>query len=206
MADRHRDDGQNVTRPIEVIDDAIVHGGIFLDQNYLKAVALAIIESKDQKVRYSRCRANVSRVSTVLLFLILHLLINSFDMQQRAFSLRRDDYQRNKMLNDEKLSCYSCTVKAVERFTMSLKRKQVVFQKMMLGFSKVILATNLQVSSSLPLQYHSKPTEEPRQLQLVVVFPYDGPPDSTAVVEKESDGDQRIRATSTEDINLSFVL
>ncbi|GJW89176.1 hypothetical protein Tco_0164516 [Tanacetum coccineum] len=79
-------------------------GGNFLDK--MPQEGLAIIESKS-KVRYSRSRANDSRVSTDAPLSNSSPSNNSFDMQQIASaSLRIDDYQDEP--NDESNESFSC--------------------------------------------------------------------------------------------------
>ncbi|GJR74754.1 hypothetical protein Tco_0087119 [Tanacetum coccineum] len=73
-------------------------GGNFLDK--MPQEGLAIIESKS-KVRYSRSRANDSRVSTDAPLSNSSSSNNSFDMQQIAASLEdKMTIKMNKMLNE----------------------------------------------------------------------------------------------------------
>ncbi|GJX85795.1 hypothetical protein Tco_0336569 [Tanacetum coccineum] len=75
-------------------------GGNFLDK--MPQEGLAIIESKS-KVRYSRSRANDSRVSTDAPLSNSSSSNNSFDMQQIAASLEdKMTIKMNKMLNEMK--------------------------------------------------------------------------------------------------------
>ncbi|GJV64493.1 reverse transcriptase domain-containing protein [Tanacetum coccineum] len=85
-------------------------GGNFLDK--MPQEGLAIIESKS-KVRYSRSRANDSRVSTDALLSNYSPSNNSSDMQQIAASL---EDKMNKMLNEMKALVVTthAPVKAVE--------------------------------------------------------------------------------------------
>ncbi|GJU69707.1 reverse transcriptase domain-containing protein [Tanacetum coccineum] len=88
-------------------------GGNFLDK--MPQEGLAIIESKS-KVRYSRSRANDSRVSTDAPLSNSSSSNNSFDMQQIAASLEdKMTIKMNKMLNEMKaLVVTPAPVKAVE--------------------------------------------------------------------------------------------
>ncbi|GKD32293.1 uncharacterized mitochondrial protein-like protein, partial [Tanacetum coccineum] len=89
-------------------------GGNFLDK--MPQEGLAIIESKS-KVRYSRSRANDSRVSTDAPLSNSSPSNNSFDMQQIAASLEdKMTIKMNKMMNEMKALVVTtpATVKAVE--------------------------------------------------------------------------------------------
>ncbi|GJZ04072.1 reverse transcriptase domain-containing protein [Tanacetum coccineum] len=89
-------------------------GGNFLDK--MPQEGLAIIESKS-KVRYSRSRANDSRVSTDAPLSNSSPSNNSFDMQQIAASLEdKMTIKMNKMLNEMKALVVTtpAPVKAVE--------------------------------------------------------------------------------------------
>ncbi|GJU80239.1 reverse transcriptase domain-containing protein [Tanacetum coccineum] len=89
-------------------------GGNFLDK--MPQEGLAIIESKS-KVRYSRSRANDSRVSTDAPLFNSSPSNNSFDMQQIAASLEdKMTIKMNQMMNEMKALVvnYPATVKAVE--------------------------------------------------------------------------------------------
>ncbi|GJY03076.1 reverse transcriptase domain-containing protein [Tanacetum coccineum] len=88
-------------------------GGNFLDK--MPQEGLAIIESKS-KVRYSRSRANDSRVSTDAPLSISSPSNNSFDMQQIAASLEdKMTIKMNQMMNQMKaLVTTPAPVKAVE--------------------------------------------------------------------------------------------
>ncbi|GJS37483.1 reverse transcriptase domain-containing protein [Tanacetum coccineum] len=89
-------------------------GGNFLDK--MPQEGLAIIESKS-KVRYSRSRANDSRVSTDAPLSNSSPSNNSFDMQQIAASLEdKMTIKMNQMMNEMKALVVTtpATVKAVE--------------------------------------------------------------------------------------------
>ncbi|GJZ53980.1 reverse transcriptase domain-containing protein [Tanacetum coccineum] len=89
-------------------------GGNFLDK--MPQEGLAIIESKS-KVRYSRSRANDSRVSTDAPLSISSPSNNSFDMQQIAASLEdKMTIKMNQMMNQMKALVVTtpAPVKAVE--------------------------------------------------------------------------------------------
>ncbi|GJX53225.1 hypothetical protein Tco_0281594 [Tanacetum coccineum] len=95
--------------------DILAAGGKFLRQNGLKR-GLAIIESKS-KVRYSRSRANDSRVSTDAPLSNSSPSNNSFDMQQIAASLEdKMTIKMNQMMNQMKALVVTtpAPVKAVE--------------------------------------------------------------------------------------------
>ncbi|GJY89346.1 reverse transcriptase domain-containing protein [Tanacetum coccineum] len=88
-------------------------GGNFLDK--MPQEGLAIIESKS-KVRYSRSRANDSRVSTDAPLSNSSSSNNSFDMQQIAASLEdKMTIKMNKMLNEMK-ALFLSTVKTSDNF------------------------------------------------------------------------------------------
>ncbi|GJV86767.1 hypothetical protein Tco_1530705, partial [Tanacetum coccineum] len=120
MADKSND-GPTVQAPIEdmrcysyALDSAA--GGNFLDK--MPQEGLAIIESKS-KVRYSRSRANDSRVSTDAPLSNSSSSNNSFDMQQIAASLEdKMTIKMNQMMNQMKALVgylnYAHPVKAVE--------------------------------------------------------------------------------------------
>ncbi|GJV70778.1 reverse transcriptase domain-containing protein [Tanacetum coccineum] len=94
-------------------------GGNFLDK--MPQEGLAIIESKS-KVRYSRSRANDSRVSTDAPLSNHHLRNNSFDMQQIAASLEdKMTIKMNQMLNQMKSLVVTtpAPVKAVEEICVT---------------------------------------------------------------------------------------
>ncbi|GJW35163.1 reverse transcriptase domain-containing protein [Tanacetum coccineum] len=93
-------------------------GGNFLDK--MPQEGLAIIESKS-KVRYSRSRANDSRVSTDAPLSISSPSNNSFDMQQIAASLEdKMTIKMNQMMSQMKaLVTTPAPVKAVEENQMA---------------------------------------------------------------------------------------
>ncbi|GJW41941.1 putative reverse transcriptase domain-containing protein [Tanacetum coccineum] len=93
-------------------------GGNFLDK--MPQEGLAIIESKS-KVRYSRSRANDSRVSTDAPLSNSSPSNNSFDMQQIAASLEdKMTIKMNQMMNEMKALVVTtpAPVKAVEEIVM----------------------------------------------------------------------------------------
>ncbi|GJY39230.1 reverse transcriptase domain-containing protein [Tanacetum coccineum] len=96
-------------------------GGNFLDK--MPQEGLAIIESKS-KVRYSRSRANESRVSTDAPLSNSSPSNNSFDMQQIAASLEdKMTIKMNKMLNEMKALVVTtpAPVKAVEEIDFNFR-------------------------------------------------------------------------------------
>ncbi|GKC11418.1 hypothetical protein Tco_1008200 [Tanacetum coccineum] len=95
-------------------------GGNFLDK--MPQEGLAIIESKS-KVRYSRSRANDSRVSTDAPLSNSSLSNNSFDMQQIAASLEdKMTIKMNQMMNQMKALVVTtpAPVKAVEEINLQI--------------------------------------------------------------------------------------
>ncbi|GKA29994.1 hypothetical protein Tco_0716239 [Tanacetum coccineum] len=134
MAD-NRTMAQMLQAPIEGYEDAITvkpeidaldsaAGGNFLDK--MPQEGLAIIESKS-KVRYSRSRANDSRVSTDAPLSNSSLSNNSFDMQQIAASLEDKmtitmKQMMNEMMNQMKALVVTtpAPVKAVEEVLVSI--------------------------------------------------------------------------------------
>ncbi|GJX24529.1 reverse transcriptase domain-containing protein [Tanacetum coccineum] len=152
-------------------------GGNFLDK--MPQEGLAIIESKS-KVRYSRSRANDSRVSTDAPLSNSSPSNNSFDMQQIAASLEdKMTIKMNQMMNQMKALVVTtpAPVKAVEE----------------------AIPTNLQVQILyLAIPFQTQETK-PRQLQLVVVLIQWN---LRHAVWKGSEGDKKEYAElpSTEDI------
>ncbi|GJW22037.1 reverse transcriptase domain-containing protein, partial [Tanacetum coccineum] len=100
-------------------------GGNFLDK--MPQEGLAIIESKS-KVRYSRSRANDSRVSTDAPLSNPSSSNNSFDMQQIAASLEdKMTIKMNKMLNEMKALVVTTPVpvKTVEEIITTFNQRRV---------------------------------------------------------------------------------
>ncbi|GJS14196.1 reverse transcriptase domain-containing protein [Tanacetum coccineum] len=126
-------------------------GGNFLDK--MPQEGLAIIESKS-KVRYSRSRANDSRVSTDAPLSNSSPSNNSFDMQQIAASLEdKMTIKMNKMqTRHESFSCYYLPPSKQQYSNHNFK-------------FKFLPSNTIQTQEMTP-----------RQLQLVLVFSYDGPP------------------------------
>ncbi|GJT62618.1 hypothetical protein Tco_1006151, partial [Tanacetum coccineum] len=99
-------------------------GGNFLDK--MPQEGLAIIESKS-KVRYSRSRANDSRVSTDAPLSNTSLSNNSFEMQQIAASLEdKMTIKMNQMMNQMKALVVTtpAPVKAVEEVCVTCGSNQ----------------------------------------------------------------------------------
>ncbi|GJU81043.1 hypothetical protein Tco_1283408 [Tanacetum coccineum] len=142
---------------------------------------LAIIESKS-KVRYSRSRANDSRVSTDAPLSNSSSSNNSFDMQQIAASLEdKMTIKMNQMMNQMKALVVTtpAPVKAVEEFDD--------------------LGNTNQTPSSLPSNTIPNPRNEAKAITTRSGVSYDGPPIPPPVVEKESEGDKGSELPSTED-------
>ncbi|GJT80313.1 reverse transcriptase domain-containing protein [Tanacetum coccineum] len=190
-------------------------GGNFLDK--MPQEGLAIIESKS-KVRYSRSRANDSRVSTDAPLSNSSPSNNSFDMQQIAASLEdKMTIKMNKMMNEMKalvVTNYSPgPVKAVEeldnfqrnqndfqRVYNDSQKKQDDFQKMMLSFMQSYHTNQPSSSSSLPSNTIPNPRNEAKAITTRSGVSYDGPPIPPPVVEKESEATKDTELPSTEDI------
>ncbi|GJS95057.1 reverse transcriptase domain-containing protein [Tanacetum coccineum] len=152
-------------------------GGNFLDK--MPQEGLAIIESKS-KVRYSRSRANDSRVSTDAPLSNSSPSNNSFDMQQIAASLEdKMTIKMNKMLNEMKALVVTtpAPVKAVEE-----------------SYNQP------SSSSSLPSNTIPNPRNEAKAITTRSGVSYDGPPIPPPVVEKESEVTKDTELPSTEDI------
>ncbi|GJY72106.1 hypothetical protein Tco_0475809 [Tanacetum coccineum] len=148
------------------------HGGYFSRQD-LPQEGLAIIESKS-KVRYSRNRANDSRVSTDAPLSTSSPSINSFDMQLFAAYLESLLWIHNK--------------------------KQEDFQKMMLRFMQSYHSNQPSSSSTLPSNTILNPRNEAKAITTRSGVSYDGSPIPPPVVEKESEVTKDMELPSTEDI------
>ncbi|GJT77578.1 reverse transcriptase domain-containing protein [Tanacetum coccineum] len=157
-------------------------GGNFLDK--MPQEGLAIIESKS-KVRYSRSRANDSRVSTDAPLSNSSSSNNSFDMQQIAASLEdKMTIKMNQMMNQ---------MKALVVTTPLAPSKAVEFDD--LGNSN-----QPSSSSSLPSNTIPNPRNEAKAITTRSGVSYDGPPIPPPVVEKESEVTKDTELPSTEDI------
>ncbi|GKA53900.1 reverse transcriptase domain-containing protein, partial [Tanacetum coccineum] len=131
---------------------------------------LAIIESKS-KVRYSRSRANDSRVSTDAPLSNSSPSNNSFDMQQIAASLEdKMTIKMNQMMNQMKALVV----------TPSTQSKQL--------------------RNSLPSNTIPNPRNEAKAITTRSGVSYNGPPIPPPVVEKESEVTKDTELPSTEDI------
>ncbi|GJS41837.1 reverse transcriptase domain-containing protein [Tanacetum coccineum] len=158
-------------------------GGNFLDK--MPQEGLAIIESKS-KVRYSRSRANDSRVSTDAPLSTSSPSNNSFDMQQIAASLEdKMTIKMNKMMNEMKaLGVTNCLhpSKQLRNFMQSYHTNQP------------------SSSSSLPSNTIPNPRNEAKAITTRSGVSYDGPPIPPPVVEKESEVTKDTELPSTKDI------
>ncbi|GJU32842.1 reverse transcriptase domain-containing protein [Tanacetum coccineum] len=198
----------------DALDSAAVAGGNFLDK--MPQEGLAIIESKS-KVRYSRSRANDSRVSTDAPLSNSSPSNNSFDMQQIAASLEdKMTIKMNQMMNEMKALVVTtpAPVKAVEELKSNFQRnqndfqrvyndsqkKQDDFQKMMLSFMQNYHTNQPSTSSSLPSNTIPNPRNEAKAITTRSGASYDGPPIPPPVVEKESEVTKDTELPSTEDI------
>ncbi|GJQ90684.1 reverse transcriptase domain-containing protein [Tanacetum coccineum] len=193
-------------------------GGNFLDK--MPQEGLAIIESKS-KVRYSRSRANDSRVSTDAPLSNSSSSNNSFDMQQIAASLEdKMTIKMNQMMSQMKaLVVTPAPVKIsndanmnnlqmkldnfqndFQRVYNESQKKQDDFQKMMLGFMQNYHTNQPSSSSSLPSNTIPNPRNEAKAITTRSGVSYDGPPIPPPVVEKESEVTKDTELPSTEDI------
>ncbi|GJQ98535.1 reverse transcriptase domain-containing protein [Tanacetum coccineum] len=188
-------------------------GGNFLDK--MPQEGLAIIESKS-KVRYSRSRANDSRVSTDAPLSNSSPSNNSFDMQQIAASLEdKMTIKMKQMMNEMKALVVTtpAPVKAVEeldnfqrnqndfqRVYNDSQKKQDDFQKMMLSFMQSYHTNQPSSSSTLPSNTIPNPRNEAKVITTRSGVSYDGPSIPPPVVEKESEVTKATELPSTEDI------
>ncbi|GJY66866.1 hypothetical protein Tco_0469104 [Tanacetum coccineum] len=148
-------------------------GGNFLDK--MPQEGLAIIESKS-KVRYSRSRANDSRVSTDAPLSNSSSSNNSFDMQQIAASLEdKMTIKMNQMMNQMKALVVTtpAPVKAVE-------------EPIATKFDDLGNSNQASNSSSLPSNTIPNPRNEAKAITTRSGVSYDGPPIPPPVVEKET--------------------
>ncbi|GKB44460.1 reverse transcriptase domain-containing protein [Tanacetum coccineum] len=150
-------------------------GGNFLDK--MPQEGLAIIESKS-KVRYSRSRANDSRVSTDAPLSNSSSSNNSFDMQQIAASL------------EDK---------------MTIKMNQMMNQMKALVVTTVGNTNQPSSSNSLPSNTVPNPRNEAKAITTRSGVSYDGPPIPPPVVEKENEVTKDTELPSTEDIQPPLV-
>ncbi|GJY48919.1 hypothetical protein Tco_0438875 [Tanacetum coccineum] len=135
-------------------------GGNFLDK--MPQEGLAIIESKS-KVRYSRSRANDSRVSTDAPLSNSSPSNNSFDMQQIAASLEdKMTIKMKQMMNESKQAL------APRLNDLGIPNQSFKF--------KVLLPSNT-----------SKSRNEAKAITTRSGVSYDGPPIPSPMVEKESE-------------------
>ncbi|GJZ70005.1 hypothetical protein Tco_0633555 [Tanacetum coccineum] len=164
---------------------------------------LVIIESKS-KVRYSRIRANDSKVSTDAPLSNSSPSNNSFDMQQIAASLEdKMTIKRNKS-NDANMNNLQMKLdnfqNDFQRVYSDSQKKQDDFQKMMLGFMQNYHTNQPSSSSSLPSNTIPNPRNEAKAITTRSGISYDGPPIPPPVVEKESEVTKDTELPSTEDI------
>ncbi|GJQ90977.1 reverse transcriptase domain-containing protein [Tanacetum coccineum] len=165
------------------------------------------------KVRYSRSRANDSRVSTDAPLSNSSPSNNSFDMQQIAASLEdKMTIKMKQMMNEMKALVVTtpAPVKAVEeldnfqrnqndfqRVYNDSQKKQDDFQKMMLSFMQSYHTNQPSSSSTLPSNTIPNPRNEAKAITTRSGVSYDGPPIPPPVVEKEK---KDTELPSTEDI------
>ncbi|GJX87401.1 reverse transcriptase domain-containing protein [Tanacetum coccineum] len=193
-------------------------GGNFLDK--MPQEGLAIIESKS-KVRYSRSRANDSRVSTDAPLSTSSPSNNSFDIQQLAASLEdKMTIKMKQMMNEMKALVVTtpAPIKAVEeldnfqrnqndfqRVYNDSQKKQDDFQKMMLSFMQSYHTNQASSSSTLPSNTILNPRNEAKAITTQSGALYDGPQISLPVVEKEPEVTKDTELPSTEDIQPQVV-
>ncbi|GJT31833.1 reverse transcriptase domain-containing protein [Tanacetum coccineum] len=171
-------------------------GGNFLDK--MPQEGLAIIESKS-KVRYSRSRANDSRVSTDAPLSNSSSSNNSFDMQQIAASLEdKMTIKMNQMMNEMKALVVTtpAPVKAVEE--VNVQNQNQGLQNQMANVTSLLTSlctkfddlgnTNQPSnSSSLPSNTIPNPRNEAKAITTRSGVSYNGPPIPPSVVEKENE-------------------
>ncbi|GJX20004.1 reverse transcriptase domain-containing protein [Tanacetum coccineum] len=184
-------------------------GGNFLDK--MPQEGLAIIESKS-KVRYSRSRANDSRVSTDAPLSNSSPSNNSFDMQQIAASLEdKMTIKMNQMMNQMKALVVTtpAPVKAVEEVCVTCGSNHH-FNHCPLtrgGNDFPVFHDNIQqfqqtaaVGNFLQRNQPSNLASQMRPPVNLFGVSYDGPPIPPPVVEKESEVTKDTELPSTEDI------
>ncbi|GJU78391.1 reverse transcriptase domain-containing protein [Tanacetum coccineum] len=202
-------------------------GGNFLDK--MPQEGLAIIESKS-KVRYSRSRANDSRVSTDAPLSNSSSSNNSFDMQQIAASLEdKMTIKMNQMMSQMKaLVVTPAPVKAVEEVCVTCGSNHnfnlcpltrngndfPVFHDNIQQFQQTAAVgnflqrnqpSNLASQMRPPVQFFTSntipnPRNEAKAITTRSGVSYDGPPIPPPVVEKESEVTKDTELPSTEDI------
>ncbi|GJS26945.1 reverse transcriptase domain-containing protein [Tanacetum coccineum] len=197
-------------------------GGNFLDK--MPQEGLAIIESKS-KVRYSRSRANDSRVSTDAPLSNSSPSNNSFDMQQIAASLEdKMTIKMNQMMNEMKALVVTtpAPVKAVEEVCVTCGSNHnfnhcpltrggndfPVFHDNIQQFQQTAAVGNTNQassSSSLPSNTIPNPRNEAKAITTRSGVSYDGPPIPPPVVEKEPEVTKDTELPSTEDIQPPLV-
>ncbi|GJX38913.1 reverse transcriptase domain-containing protein [Tanacetum coccineum] len=136
-------------------------GGNFLDK--MPQEGLAIIESKS-KVRYSRSRANDSRVSTDAPLSNSSSSNNSFDMQQIAASLEdKMTIKMNQMMNQMKALVVTtpAPVKAVEEFNQMVK---LVAKKQRRSLRQIAITTVNAEELRLSYDKGSEKLEDPGKI------------------------------------------
>ncbi|GJX52900.1 reverse transcriptase domain-containing protein, partial [Tanacetum coccineum] len=161
------------------------------------------------KVRYSRSRANDSRVSTDAPLSNSSPSNNSFDMQQIAASLEdKMTIKMNQMMNQMKAFTTPAPVKAVEK---NVQNQNQGLQNQMANVTSLLtsLCTKFDdlgntnqpsSSSSLPSNIIPNPRNEAKAITTRSGASYDGPPIPLPVVEKESEVTKDTELPSTEDI------
>ncbi|GJR75082.1 reverse transcriptase domain-containing protein [Tanacetum coccineum] len=186
-------------------------GGNFLDK--MPQEGLAIIESKS-KVRYSRSRANDSRVSTDAPLSNSSHSNNFFDIQQIAASLEdKMTIKMNQMMNQMKalVDTTPAPIKAVEE---NVQNQNQGLQNQMANVTSLLTSlctkfddlgnsNQTSSSSSLPSNTIPNPRNEAKAITTRSGVSYDGPPIPPPVVEKESEVTKDTELPSTEDIQPS---
>ncbi|GJW11660.1 reverse transcriptase domain-containing protein [Tanacetum coccineum] len=193
-------------------------GGNFLDK--MPQEGLAIIESKS-KVRYSRSRANDSRVSTDAPLSNSSSSNNSFDMQQIAASLEdKMTIKMNQMMSQMKALVvtpapvkiyFESYVKANDAILKNVQNQNQSLQNQMANVTSLLtsLCTKFDdlgnpnqpsSSSSLPSNTIPNPRNKAKAITTRSGVSYDGPLIPPPKVEKESEVTKDTELPSTKDI------
>ncbi|GJY32199.1 reverse transcriptase domain-containing protein [Tanacetum coccineum] len=179
-------------------------GGNFLDK--MPQEGLAIIESKS-KVRYSRSRANDSRVSTDAPLSNSSPSNNSFDMQQIAGFHDEDKMNYQDVTNENEMESFSCyslphtSVKAVEEVCVSCGiESQLNHCPLHRDDAQFHAKLSHQPTFNFKFFTIPNPRNEAKAITTRSGVSYDGPPIPPPVVEKESEVTKDTELPSTEDI------
>ncbi|GJV83589.1 hypothetical protein Tco_1523487 [Tanacetum coccineum] len=178
-------------------------GGNFLDK--MPQEGLAIIESKS-KVRYSRSRANDSRVSTDDPLSNSSPSNNSFDMQTNS-RVSKTDFESYAKANDAnmnnlqmKLDNFQRNQNDFQKVYNESQKKQDDFQRMMLSFMQSYHSNQASSSSSLPSNTILNPRNEAKAITTRSGVSYDGLRIPPRCGEKESEVTKVTELTEHKDI------